>query len=154
MANLNTNIPAPRVSFTDPRTGLMSREWYLFLLDLFSTVNVLPSSDDFEAFEIVPVQESAQLFSAISDLLANPTIETAELAAAIYQLRQEVSLYPPRSPLKIEDLNGFVSTSTSLTENSNLKLSTQRAIKTYVDNTGGGLSRGKIIDLPNLPVFL
>lgn len=152
MANLNTNIPAPRVSFTDPRTGLMSREWYLFLLDLFSTVNVLPSSDDFEAFEIVPVQESAQLFAAVSDLLANPTNETAELA--LYQLRQEVSLYPSRVPLKIEDLNGFVSTSTSLTENSNLKLATQRAIKTYVDNTGGGLSRGKIIDLPNLPVFL
>jgi hypothetical protein len=36
MANLNiTNIPAPRVAFLDERTGLMSREWYRFFLNLF-----------------------------------------------------------------------------------------------------------------------
>lgn len=34
MANV-TNIPAPRVPFIDERTGLMSREWYLFFLNLF-----------------------------------------------------------------------------------------------------------------------
>ena len=30
-----TNIPAPRVPFIDERTGLMAREWYRFLLNLF-----------------------------------------------------------------------------------------------------------------------
>ena len=30
-----TNIPAPRVPFIDERTGLMSREWYRFFLNLF-----------------------------------------------------------------------------------------------------------------------
>jgi hypothetical protein len=30
-----TNIPAPRVPFIDDRTGLMSREWYRFFLNLF-----------------------------------------------------------------------------------------------------------------------
>jgi len=30
-----TNIPAPRVPFVDERTGLISREWYRFLLNLF-----------------------------------------------------------------------------------------------------------------------
>lgn len=34
MANV-TNIPAPRVAFIDERTGLMSREWYRFFLNLF-----------------------------------------------------------------------------------------------------------------------
>lgn len=34
MANV-TNIPAPRVPFIDDRTGLMSREWYRFFLNLF-----------------------------------------------------------------------------------------------------------------------
>ena len=33
-----TNIPAPRVSFIDERTGLISREWYRFLLNLFTRV--------------------------------------------------------------------------------------------------------------------
>jgi hypothetical protein len=36
MSELNvTNIPAPRVSFVDERTGLMSREWYRFFLNIF-----------------------------------------------------------------------------------------------------------------------
>ena len=35
MANI-TNIPAPRVQFIDDRTGLISREWYMFFLSLFA----------------------------------------------------------------------------------------------------------------------
>lgn len=31
-----TSIPAPRVGFIDERTGLMSREWYRFFLNLFT----------------------------------------------------------------------------------------------------------------------
>jgi hypothetical protein len=31
-----TQIPAPRVDFIDPRTGLMSREWYRFFFNLFT----------------------------------------------------------------------------------------------------------------------
>jgi hypothetical protein len=31
-----TNIPSNRVNFIDPRTGLMSREWYRFFLNLFN----------------------------------------------------------------------------------------------------------------------
>lgn len=39
MAILNiTNIPAPRVPFVDERSGLISREWYRFLLNLFTLV--------------------------------------------------------------------------------------------------------------------
>ena len=30
-----TNIPAPRVAVIDPATGLMSREWYRFFLNIF-----------------------------------------------------------------------------------------------------------------------
>ena len=30
-----TNIPAPRTPLTDPATGLLSREWYRFFLNLF-----------------------------------------------------------------------------------------------------------------------
>ncbi len=31
-----TQIPALRVPFIDPNTGLISREWYRFLLNLFT----------------------------------------------------------------------------------------------------------------------
>ena len=33
-----TSIPAPRVGFIDPRTGLMAREWYRFLYNQFEQV--------------------------------------------------------------------------------------------------------------------
>jgi len=35
MPNLTT-IPAPRVSLLDERTGLISREWYRFLLNVYT----------------------------------------------------------------------------------------------------------------------
>ena len=38
MASLPTNIPAPRVGFIDPRTGLMAREWYRFFFQQFEQV--------------------------------------------------------------------------------------------------------------------
>jgi len=31
-----TNIPAPRVPFLDSNTGLIAREWYMFLLNIFT----------------------------------------------------------------------------------------------------------------------
>jgi len=33
-----TNIPAPRVPFIDPRTGLMAREWYRFFLNQYTVL--------------------------------------------------------------------------------------------------------------------
>lgn len=38
MASPPTNIPAPRVGFIDPRTGLMAREWYRFFFQQFEQV--------------------------------------------------------------------------------------------------------------------
>lgn len=38
MASPPTNIPAPRTEFIDPRTGLMSREWYRFFFQQFEQV--------------------------------------------------------------------------------------------------------------------
>lgn len=46
-----TNIPAPRVSIIDERTGLISREWYRFFLNLFTLVgqgNNQTSLDDLQ----------------------------------------------------------------------------------------------------------
>lgn len=39
-----TNIPPPRVPLLDERTGLMSREWYRFLLNIFTLVGSGTSS--------------------------------------------------------------------------------------------------------------
>lgn len=48
MTIANPRIPASREEFIDPRTGMVSRSWYLFLQNLITLVdpNVVPSADD------------------------------------------------------------------------------------------------------------
>jgi hypothetical protein len=73
----NTNITPPRVPLTNPETGLIAREWYLFLLSLFNqTGNSLVSLDDVqkgppaEAIDLNAILSAAQISSGIlpSDL--------------------------------------------------------------------------------------
>ena len=46
MLNADTNIPSNRVPFIDERTGLMSREWYRYLLALLeSNVDYVPPNN-------------------------------------------------------------------------------------------------------------
>jgi len=41
-----TTIPAPRVPFIDPRTGLMSREWYRFFLNQYTILSTTAINHD------------------------------------------------------------------------------------------------------------
>jgi len=72
-----TNITPPRVPLTNPETGLIAREWYLFLLSMFNqTGNSLVSLDDVqkgppaEAIDLNAILSAAQISSGIlpSDL--------------------------------------------------------------------------------------
>lgn len=72
-----TNITPPRVPLTNPKTGLIAREWYLFLLSLFNqTGSSLVSLDDVqkgppaEAIDLNAILSAAQISSGIlpSDL--------------------------------------------------------------------------------------
>jgi hypothetical protein len=72
-----TNITPPRVPLTNPKTGLIAREWYLFLLSLFNqTGSSLVSLDDVqkgppaEAIDLNAILSAAQVSSGIlpSDL--------------------------------------------------------------------------------------
>jgi len=49
-----TNITPPRVPFTDERTGLISREWYRFLLNLFTLTGSGQSAATLEDLQLVP----------------------------------------------------------------------------------------------------
>jgi tetratricopeptide (TPR) repeat protein len=76
MANI-TNIPAPRVAFIDPKTGLIAREWYRFFLNLFTLVGsggnsvtlddlqTTPSNQDFSG-DVANSLQQAQLLSLIA----------------------------------------------------------------------------------------
>ena len=69
-----TNITPPRVPLTDPRTGLIAREWYLFLLSLFN--------------------QTGQSTTSLEDLQKGPTAEatfsdTSEIEKQIVGLQSE-----------------------------------------------------------------
>jgi hypothetical protein len=87
----NTNITPPRVQLTDPRTGLISREWYLFFLSLFNkTGNSNVSLDD---LQLAPPQ-TVSLPSDASALATQFTPEPSELVKRVEALEVAPALQP------------------------------------------------------------
>ena len=66
-----TNIPAPRVPFIDSRTGFVSREWYLFLLNLFNLTGGGSNTVSIEDLQLGPVTQDSSIL--------NPRIQSTEL---------------------------------------------------------------------------
>lgn len=65
-----TQIPALRVAFIDPQTGLISREWYRFLLNLFTLTGGGNNATTLEDLQLVPlpIDYSADITKIRSDL--------------------------------------------------------------------------------------
>jgi hypothetical protein len=65
-----TQIPADRVAFIDPRTGLVSREWYRFLLNLFNLTGGGSNSTTLEDLQLAPaaIDYSADISKIRADL--------------------------------------------------------------------------------------
>jgi len=90
-----TNIPAPRVPFIDERTGLVAREWYLFLLNLF--INTGGASNlNLAALQMAPAaQDTSALLDQLMDAgKAPPSQDLADLA----QRLQDLSVAPVPQP--------------------------------------------------------
>lgn len=77
-----TNIPAPRVDFIDPRTGLMAREWYRFFFNLFNLTGAGTTDTSLADLQVGP--------PAVNDLLGELgiTYDQAQLAAMMAQYEQ------------------------------------------------------------------
>jgi len=86
-----TQIPAPRVDFIDQRTGLMSREWYRFFLNLFTLTGSGSSDTAIEYLNYVPLPQ--QVDQNINDLtVGQPAIQD------IYAQLNDLSLGPIGQP--------------------------------------------------------
>lgn len=77
-----TNIPAPRVDFIDPRTGLMAREWYRFFLNLFQLTGNGTNETSLADLQVGP--------PAINEILGQfgTTYDQAQLASMMAQYEQ------------------------------------------------------------------
>jgi len=89
-----TNITPPRVPLTDARTGLISREWYRFFLNLFQLTGNgqnTASLTDLQLGPPVPQQEDlTDIIIDINGLQTQPAPGTSELQAALDAVRQEL----------------------------------------------------------------
>lgn len=77
-----TNIPAPRVEFIDPRTGLMAREWYRFFFNLFNLTGAGTTDTSLADLQVGP--------PGVNDLLGELgiTYDQAQLASMMAQYEQ------------------------------------------------------------------
>lgn len=69
-----TNIPAPRVSIIDERTGLISREWYRFFLNLFTLVGQGNNQTNLDDLQVGP---PAQAINIVLDTNSDVAPSTA-----------------------------------------------------------------------------
>lgn len=93
-----TNITPPRVPLTDPRNGLIAREWYLFFLNLFnqSGGSVVSLEDIQKGPPVEPVDVATLLGQAQLD-----TSGSEAVAAALAKLATDVqalALAPANTP--------------------------------------------------------
>lgn len=94
MPNITT-IPAPRVPFMDMRTGLVSREWYRFLLNLFQLTGAGGSAVSLEDLQLAPLPTETPVEPTLQPLVEVPTFDDvyqqAQLIATVGQLQQTVN---------------------------------------------------------------
>lgn len=123
-----TNIPPPRVELIDPRTGLMTREWYRFFLNLFTItgsgenatsitdilVAPIPGQDaetqpQLNALAAVPTtQQNFEFIKQLEGLAANPT---ALDVTALYKDVNALASAPVHTPHVLQSVYGaFYST--------------------------------------------
>jgi hypothetical protein len=63
-----TNIPSARVDFIDQRTGLMSREWYRFFLNLFNLTGAGNNPTSLDDLQVGPPSGSEIAFGTVTSV--------------------------------------------------------------------------------------
>jgi hypothetical protein len=99
-----TNIPAPRVSIIDERTGLISREWYRFFLNLFTLVGQGNNQTSLDDLQVGPPAQSINILVSGSPTdLAPPPVPPVSIAdnqailppSVQFSPDDSLALYPP-----------------------------------------------------------
>jgi hypothetical protein len=71
-----TTIPAPRTPLTDPATGLLSREWYRFFLNLFDLTGQGSNPTSLEDLQVGPP------FATVDEITNSTDIKIQEFATS------------------------------------------------------------------------
>jgi hypothetical protein len=112
MANVTlTNITPPRVPLLDPRTGLITREWYRFFFSLFTLTGGgqnTTSLTDLQLGPPAPTQENiTEIVVDIESLKTQPTQESAlDQIAELQKQIQALELQPAASQGTVTAVTG------------------------------------------------
>jgi len=91
-----TNIPAGRVPLIDPRTQLISREWYRFFVNLFNLTGAGTNEVSLEELQYAPASEPFP--TSENDQFGNVTSLQESLVALIQQVNQQSQTLPIPQP--------------------------------------------------------
>jgi hypothetical protein len=89
-----TNIPAPRVNFIDERTGLMSREWYRFFLNLFTLTGGGTNPTSLEDLQLGPAFELTPDMFVVDSLSPDANSSITTLSMSVDDLGQSLETLP------------------------------------------------------------
>jgi len=113
--NNNTNITPPRVPLIDERTGLISREWYRFFLNLFvltgSGANVASLTD----LQLGPPVVTTETFNALLPDAVDNEATVSGLQSQIAELTTEIqalAVQPPPRQFERSRYGSFYDTTT------------------------------------------
>jgi len=84
-----TKLPAPRVALIDPTTGLVSREWYRFFLNLFELTGAGSNAVSLDELQIGPPNQQFDLTSEINNLISAAPSDSP-LVSQIAELQKQV----------------------------------------------------------------
>jgi len=91
-----TNIIAPRVPLTDPRTGLVHREWYNFFFSLFELTGGGQNQMSITDLMVGPPTNDVDLSALIADVLTEPTDSPlVSQLAVVAKAIQSLGVVPP-----------------------------------------------------------
>lgn len=147
-----TNIPPQRVPFIDERTGLISREWYRFLLNLFQLTGSGTTDTSNADLQITP-NVSAQtdnIVALLSQLSVTPTVSSTVLPDDVSPSQVQI--------FQIDDLSPRTELGTMSAQNAdNVSITGGTAVlaggatligtKTALTN-GAGVAAGSLLNSP------
>ena len=107
-----TSIPAPRTPLTDPNTGLLSREWYRFFLNLFDLTGAGSSPTSLTDLQVGPP------FATVDEIINSTDIKIQGFAtspsqdgllAQIAELQKQVNALQSQPQVDISAINIAIS---------------------------------------------
>lgn len=97
-----TNITPPRVPLSDPKTGLISREWYLFFLSLFNQTG--GSTISLEDFQKGPLAQDIDINAIASAVQLSSGTLPSDLGPILTALQAlDVSQQAPFDPTNLQN---------------------------------------------------